>query len=127
MTAGFYKIQDNQMIYAPRIVEGNGYALFAQDKDTYQYPVDGWYWFDSDTDASIINVEPSNQAAYDAASAVFESLSKGKQALWQPVRAAVAEAILAGDMETALEILTTVPALYPDAEEDRNLFLNLFP
>jgi hypothetical protein len=67
------------------------------------------------------------QAAYDTAAAVFSSLSVGKQALWEPVRQAVGKAILAGDMATAKEILETVPALYPDAETDRALFLSLFP
>lgn len=67
------------------------------------------------------------QAAHDAALAVFESLPIGKQVIWQPVRAAVAAAILSGDMEKAKEILVTVPALYADAEEDRAKFLALLP
>ena len=69
----------------------------------------------------------ARQDTCDIASSVFESLPIGKQALWQPVRAAVADAILSGDMEKAKEILVTVPALYADAEEDRAKFLALFP
>ena len=71
--------------------------------------------------------QAERKAAHDAAAAVFESLPIGKQALWQPVRAAVADAILSGYMEKAKEILVTVPALYADAEEDRAKFLALFP
>jgi hypothetical protein len=71
-------------------------------------------------------VPPQIQAAYDAAVAAFETLSLGKQALWEPVRRAVAKAILKGDMVTAAEILTTLPALYEEAEEDRQIFLALF-
>ena len=71
--------------------------------------------------------QAERKASHDAAAAVFESLPIGKQALWQPVRAAVAAAILLGDMEKAKEILVTVPALYADAEEDRAKFLALFP
>ena len=67
------------------------------------------------------------QAAYDAAAAVFNGLSKGKQALWESVRLAVADAILAGDMASAKETLETVPALYEGAEDDRAMFLALFP
>jgi len=67
------------------------------------------------------------KAAYDAAAAVFNGLSKGKQALWEPVRLAVADAILAGDMASAKETLETVPALYEGAEDDRAMFLALFP
>ena len=66
------------------------------------------------------------QNAYDTAVAAFETLSLGKQALWEPVRQAVAKAILKGDIATAVEILTTVPALYEEAEEDRQKFLALF-
>lgn len=67
------------------------------------------------------------KAAYDAAKAVFDALPIGKQALWEPVRQKVAAAILSGDMAKAKEILETVPALYPEAEADRALFLALFP
>ena len=66
------------------------------------------------------------QNAMNAAAASFETLSLGKQALWQPVRQAVANAILAGDMATAAGIMTTVPALYEGAEEDRQIFMALF-
>ena len=66
------------------------------------------------------------QAAYDAAAAVFETLPLGKQAMWEPVRAAVAKAIMDGDMVKATEILITLPEPYPGADEDRQLFLNLF-
>lgn len=52
MTAGFYKKQEDTILYAPNIVEGNGYVLAAQDKDQYEYPVDGWYWFESEEEAN---------------------------------------------------------------------------
>jgi hypothetical protein len=51
MTAGFYKKDNEELLYAPNIVEGNGFVLVAQDKDQYEYPVDGWYWFDSEEEA----------------------------------------------------------------------------
>ena len=51
MTAGFYKKQEDAILYAPNIVEGNGYVLAAQDKDQYEYPVDGWFWFESEDEA----------------------------------------------------------------------------
>ena len=67
-----------------------------------------------------------SKAAYDAASTIFEAMPLGKQALWKGVREQVGKLILAGDMATAKELLETVPALYPDAETDRELFLELF-
>jgi hypothetical protein len=52
MTSGFYKKHSEELLYAPNIVEGNGFVLVAQDKDQYDYPVDGWTWFDSEEDAT---------------------------------------------------------------------------
>jgi hypothetical protein len=48
MTEGFYKKQNEELLYGPNIVEGSGYVLLAQEKDSYQYPVDGWSWFESE-------------------------------------------------------------------------------
>ena len=73
------------------------------------------YNLDGTIDPSNDEIQAQRRAAYDTAVVVFESLPIGKQALWQPVRAAVADAILSGDMEKAKEILVTVPALYADA------------
>jgi len=48
---GFYKKEDDQIIYAPNIVEGPNYLLSIQDKEQYNYPVDGWIYADSFDDA----------------------------------------------------------------------------
>ena len=53
MTEGFYKKQNEELLYGPNIVEGNGYVLLVQEKDSYQYPVDGWYWFNSEEEARV--------------------------------------------------------------------------
>jgi hypothetical protein len=54
MTAGFYKKQeDNQILYAPNWVEGLDISLVAQNKDQYEYPVDGWSWFESEEEARL--------------------------------------------------------------------------
>ena len=66
------------------------------------------------------------QAAYTTALAAFETLPLGKQALWEPVRAKVAEAILSGNIAIAIEILQTTPVIYDGAEVDRDKFLTLF-
>jgi hypothetical protein len=55
MTEGFYKKQDNELLYAPNIVEGNCYVLITQHKDQYEYPVDGWSWFESLEEAELYN------------------------------------------------------------------------
>jgi hypothetical protein len=62
MTSGFYKKDNEELLYAPNIVEGNGFVLVAQDKDQYEYPVDGWYWFDSEEEANnLIKLFKYNQ------------------------------------------------------------------
>ena len=66
------------------------------------------------------------QTAYATAQAAFETLPLGKQILWEALRAKVAEAILSGNIATAVEILQTAPVIYDGAEADRNMFLALF-
>ena len=79
-----------------------------------------------DPTEAIDATNPQWHAAYEAALAVFHSLPKGKQALWEQTRVAVEKAILSGDMEGAVEILMTTPVIYENAEADRQLFLDLF-
>lgn len=51
-TSGFYKYQDEQLFYAPNYVEGQGYVLIADYRDQHEYPIDGWYWFESEEEAN---------------------------------------------------------------------------
>ena len=53
MTEGFYKKQNEQLLYGPNTIEGNGYVLLAQDKNAYEYPIDDWYWFESEEEAKL--------------------------------------------------------------------------
>lgn len=43
----FYKRQSEELLVAPNFVFSQEYSLKSEDKDTYTYPVDGWYWFDT--------------------------------------------------------------------------------
>lgn len=45
-TAGFYKLEDENWLYAPNFVHAPDYILLKEEKDTYTYPVDGWNWYD---------------------------------------------------------------------------------
>ena len=56
----------------------------------------------------------------------FDALPLGKQVLWEGVRAKVSDAVLAGDITKAVEILRTTPAIYAGAKADRDVFLALF-
>jgi len=52
MNAGFYKF-DGSLLYAANWVRNNSYDLNSSQKDTYSYPIDGWYWFDTLEDACL--------------------------------------------------------------------------
>lgn len=51
----FFKRDDeaSALLTAPNFVAGPGFELQAEMHDTYSYPVDGWYWFDS-LDAAMV-------------------------------------------------------------------------
>ena len=46
-TSGFYKYENEELFYAPNKVINKDYILLRELKDTYTYPVSGWYWFDT--------------------------------------------------------------------------------
>lgn len=48
-TSGFYKWDTEQLewLWGPNRVMNTNYVLERELKDTYIYPVDGWYWYDS--------------------------------------------------------------------------------
>lgn len=52
-TSGFYfhDTENNEVIYAPTFVYAPSFTLLAEEKDSYTYPVNGWFWFDSQADA----------------------------------------------------------------------------
>jgi hypothetical protein len=46
-----YKLDEGSLLCGPTTVMGADIELLRQDKDTYDYPVAGWYWFDSEEEA----------------------------------------------------------------------------
>jgi hypothetical protein len=60
-TAGFYKVDlSGIVLYGPNYVLGpyDNYRLYKEQKDTYTYPIDGWYWFDTEHSAyEFFNIE----------------------------------------------------------------------
>lgn len=61
--AGFYRLQDGQLLYARIAVwMPDGTVLKADKHDSYLYPVNGWQWFDSAADAYAAHgLEPPTQ------------------------------------------------------------------
>ncbi len=50
-TSGFYRLDGDQLLCGPNFVYHRDYSLMRDNHTEYTYPVDGWYWFDSEQDA----------------------------------------------------------------------------
>lgn len=48
----FFKV-DGELHEGPNSVFGPDYLLLAENKDTYKYPINGWYWFDTIEEAKL--------------------------------------------------------------------------
>jgi hypothetical protein len=64
-TQGFYKNNNGQLIYGPNYVLSLNYELRKETKDNNIYPVDGWYWFNTEDEAYLFfgiekKVPPTN-------------------------------------------------------------------
>ena len=46
-SSGFYKNENGLLLAGPHFVLAGSYNLFKEEKDSYTYPIGGWYWFDS--------------------------------------------------------------------------------
>jgi hypothetical protein len=51
-TSGFYKL-DGSLLYGPNYVLNADYELRRETRDDHSYPVDGWYWFDTEEKARL--------------------------------------------------------------------------
>ena len=59
-TSGFYKL-DGELLYGPNFVLNANYELRRETYDQHEYPVDGWYWFDSEESAkTFFNILDEN-------------------------------------------------------------------
>ena len=50
-TCGFYKLENEAVLYGPHFVLNANYELRCETHDQHTYPVDGWYWFESEDEA----------------------------------------------------------------------------
>lgn len=56
-TSGFYKQDDDHLLYAPNFVHGPGFDLLRETHDATT--VDGWTWYDNANDAYVAAGIPS--------------------------------------------------------------------
>lgn len=53
-TPGFYKKENEELLHGPNfVIFPDGIELDIDQKDTYTYPVNDWYYFDSEELARI--------------------------------------------------------------------------
>jgi len=50
-TSGFYKLDNEVLLYGPHFVLNANYELRKETHTEHTYPVDGWYWFDTEQEA----------------------------------------------------------------------------
>jgi hypothetical protein len=61
-TSGFYKV-DGSLLFGTHYVLSANYELHREQHETYTYPVDGWYWFDTEGEArAFFNLPPDEGA-----------------------------------------------------------------
>ncbi len=48
----FYKL-DGELLLSSIFVSSPSFDLIAENHNKYNYPVDGWYWFDTEEEAKI--------------------------------------------------------------------------
>jgi hypothetical protein len=51
-TANTRYIYPGELLYGPNFVLNANYELHRENKDNHQYPIDGWYWFNSREEAT---------------------------------------------------------------------------
>lgn len=58
MEYGFYKNDNGILLYAPNFVYNKDYELIIENKDNYNYPIDGWKYFETKQEAlSFFNIQ----------------------------------------------------------------------
>lgn len=60
-TSGFYKNDNQTLLFAPNFVDSGSFYLSRDKKDNFVYPVGGWYWFDNEDSAYLFfNIQKPN-------------------------------------------------------------------
>jgi len=50
MKKGFYKLDNGSLLFGTMVTSQN-YLLLVEEKDDYELPIDGWYYFESEVEA----------------------------------------------------------------------------
>lgn len=63
MNPGFYKADNNQLLYAPNFVLHADFELRSNTHAEHEYPIDGWYWFETEDEARKVLGIPAPEPA----------------------------------------------------------------
>lgn len=64
-TSGFYKLDGiGGFLFGPNSVQGPNVSLFREEHENHTYPVDGWYWADSEAEARVLLGLPPNTSGF---------------------------------------------------------------
>jgi len=56
---GFYKNDNGDLLHGQNYVLAGQYNLYSNEKDQYEYPISGWYWFENEKTArEFFNLPP---------------------------------------------------------------------
>ena len=104
-TSGFYKKNEdsNTLFYAPDFVDSTEYQLLRADKDTYQYPVGEWYWFETIQEATEYLLIDDSE--WTVAKALIEIKKQRMKALDAVAISSGVSTIYAANYEAAIELL----------------------
>lgn len=50
-SGAFFKLDGETLLAGPNFVHAPTFSLYRGEHASYAYPVDGWYWFDSEAEA----------------------------------------------------------------------------
>jgi len=50
MEKGFYKLDNGSLLFGTMVTSQN-YLLIIEEKDSYNLPIDGWHYFESEAEA----------------------------------------------------------------------------
>jgi len=62
MENGFYALIDDQLDFGQVVSFVDGSMIVIELKDTYTYPIEGWYYFDTEVEAKIFFNLPLEEA-----------------------------------------------------------------
>jgi hypothetical protein len=58
-TSGFYFCQEGALAFAPNFVETKDFQIYREQKNLYSFPINGWYWFETEDEARMFfNLPP---------------------------------------------------------------------